>query len=667
MSDILVTSPFQPFTLPTQFKAVFNGFIYCGTVDAVDPSVSQVQVYLVNEAGDKVPVTQPLRTNAGGFMVYNGQPAKFVTDSNHSLLVQDSLQAQIWYEPDMSVVDPSAAIAYILNQLASGGGAGMIGTSSGATVQDVIDDISGTVAHLDSYENLVTSGDWTSALQAALDTGLPVLPNPNRNYSISGVVQSKGNAIIGKFNVTPTRTEIAGVGAFTFNPDAAKSEVKNNIKLLYCLRVYDLIELMYIRSMGFNMIFHGGDMATERPTVDVAAALLLMLDNCSTACLQVNMTTGHIINEDSMAIGYVNAFKDHQAVWGFSVFDEPTFNGASVARQNERLTALRALTDKNLNVTDVIQNYAEFRNGYNPWSKGYDTFFVDAYSHTTAGTEAELIAADLRDMRTAVGVAAAHCPTSNIVPMCGLFKSSSFTTNINQIKGTAPVLAKCAGGDFATFAWDAVEAGLTDNIRTSSDLRAIAKSLCTMAVNGKRIPEAYPIGGSSSNPESLPPVAMKNGVDLLKKRDYAAAFIGSGTAFGVLKNGADGEFTSPLLASGQSIGALWFRGQFPAAATNIEVKRNISMPLAFIDVTGAKNGSLSVHYTADDGGSASSAALTYPFSFTPGAPAVNLNFDILSGDFWRGQKLVLAQSVNPPVDAVTYRCGLHGFIVSSEW
>lgn len=114
MSDILVTSPFQPFTLPTQFKAVFNGYIYCGTVDAVDPSVSQVQVYIVNEAGDKVPVAQPLRTNAGGYLVYNGQPAKFVTDSNYSLLVQDQQQAQVWYAPDVAIIDPESFLASFL-------------------------------------------------------------------------------------------------------------------------------------------------------------------------------------------------------------------------------------------------------------------------------------------------------------------------------------------------------------------------------------------------------------------------------------------------------------------------------------------------------------------------------------------------------------------------
>lgn len=117
MSDILVTSPYQPFTLPNQFKAVFNGYIYCGTIDAVDPSVSQVQVYLVNEDGSKTPVAQPLRTNAGGFLVYNGQPAKFVTDSNHSLLVRDAVGSLLWYAPDVSKVDPDSAFDIISSEL----------------------------------------------------------------------------------------------------------------------------------------------------------------------------------------------------------------------------------------------------------------------------------------------------------------------------------------------------------------------------------------------------------------------------------------------------------------------------------------------------------------------------------------------------------------------
>lgn len=194
MTDILVTSPFQPFTLPTQFKAVFNGYIYCGTVDAVDPSVSQVQVYLVNESGDKVPVAQPLRTNAGGFLVYNGQPAKFVTDSNHSLLVKDSLQAQIWYEPDMAKIDPNDAINFIFDELASSDGAGMIGVAGGGTVQQYLSE-GYSVFNVDHPPY---NGDLISAINAIPENSVLLLGK--KTYSVvnlwTGTRNTKKNIIL---------------------------------------------------------------------------------------------------------------------------------------------------------------------------------------------------------------------------------------------------------------------------------------------------------------------------------------------------------------------------------------------------------------------------------------------------------------------------------------
>ncbi|MGL5526236.1 MAG: phage tailspike protein [Aeromonas veronii] len=114
-AKILVTSPYQPFTMPKKFSAVFNGYVWCGVVDK-DPQQYPVKIYVVNEDGSRTEVSQPLRTNAGGFLVYNGNPANFVTDSNHSLLVQDSHKGQVWYEPDMSTIDPQTAISILGNQ-----------------------------------------------------------------------------------------------------------------------------------------------------------------------------------------------------------------------------------------------------------------------------------------------------------------------------------------------------------------------------------------------------------------------------------------------------------------------------------------------------------------------------------------------------------------------
>lgn len=180
MADILVTSPYRPFTLPNQFKAVFNGFIYCGTVDAVDPSNSQIQIYKVNEDGSKVPVAQPLRTNAGGYLVYNGQPAKFVTDSNHSLLVRDSLGAQVWYAPDVSILDPEAMYQTIINMFSQSGGASNVGYNRGTEncVDMTAESKFKTVRHCADWGIKCDGTDETAKL-LLMASDINAIPNPN--------------------------------------------------------------------------------------------------------------------------------------------------------------------------------------------------------------------------------------------------------------------------------------------------------------------------------------------------------------------------------------------------------------------------------------------------------------------------------------------------------
>lgn len=200
MSDILVTSPYRPFTLPNQFKAVFNGYVYCGTVDAVDPSNSQVQVYVSNEDGSRIPVAQPLRTNAGGFLVYNGQPAKFVTDSNHSLLVRDSLGNQLWYAPDVSSVDPDSFASI----LAGDYGDLLIGIGHERTQKDKNTDVISVLdegARGDSTTGMDGSDD-TAAFNAAVDkclaTGRSIsFPKTVGGYRLTGTVNLRGLNVLG--------------------------------------------------------------------------------------------------------------------------------------------------------------------------------------------------------------------------------------------------------------------------------------------------------------------------------------------------------------------------------------------------------------------------------------------------------------------------------------
>lgn len=106
-ANVVIGMPSQLFTMPRQFKAVANGKIYIGQIDTdpVDPA-NQIQVYLENENGDHVPVAQPIIINTGGYPVYNGQIAKFVTVEGHSMAVYDAYGAQQFYFPNILKYDP---------------------------------------------------------------------------------------------------------------------------------------------------------------------------------------------------------------------------------------------------------------------------------------------------------------------------------------------------------------------------------------------------------------------------------------------------------------------------------------------------------------------------------------------------------------------------------
>ncbi|WP_250220140.1 phage tailspike protein, partial [Escherichia coli] len=106
-ANVVVSMPSQLFTMARSFKAVANGKIYIGKIDT-DPvnTENQIQVYVENEDGSHVPVSQPIIINAAGYPVYNGQIAKFVTVQGHSMAVYDAYGAQQFYFPNVLKYDP---------------------------------------------------------------------------------------------------------------------------------------------------------------------------------------------------------------------------------------------------------------------------------------------------------------------------------------------------------------------------------------------------------------------------------------------------------------------------------------------------------------------------------------------------------------------------------
>ncbi|WP_250146410.1 phage tailspike protein, partial [Escherichia coli] len=113
-ANVVVSMPSQLFTMARSFKAVANGKIYIGKIDTdpVNPE-NQIQVYVENEDGSHIPVSQPIIINAAGYPVYNGQIAKFVTVQGHSMAVYDAYGSQQFYFPNVLKYDPDQ-FSYLL-------------------------------------------------------------------------------------------------------------------------------------------------------------------------------------------------------------------------------------------------------------------------------------------------------------------------------------------------------------------------------------------------------------------------------------------------------------------------------------------------------------------------------------------------------------------------
>ncbi|ELG2589479.1 phage tail protein, partial [Salmonella enterica subsp. enterica] len=82
--------------------------------DPVNPA-NQIPVYIENEDGSHVQITQPLIINAAGKIVYNGQLVKVVTVKGHSMAIYDAYGCQVDYIANVLKYDPDQ-LEYRLSQ-----------------------------------------------------------------------------------------------------------------------------------------------------------------------------------------------------------------------------------------------------------------------------------------------------------------------------------------------------------------------------------------------------------------------------------------------------------------------------------------------------------------------------------------------------------------------
>jgi hypothetical protein len=112
-ANVVVSNPRPIFTDSRTFRAVANGRIYIGLIDTdpVNPA-NQIPVYIENEDGSHVQISQPLIINAAGKIVYNGQLVKIVTVQGHSMAIYDAYGSQVDYIANVLKYDPDQFSLY---------------------------------------------------------------------------------------------------------------------------------------------------------------------------------------------------------------------------------------------------------------------------------------------------------------------------------------------------------------------------------------------------------------------------------------------------------------------------------------------------------------------------------------------------------------------------
>ena len=94
----LVKLPYMYITDPTSDKVAFNAKIYIGNADT-NPRIeaNQKVAYFVQENGTLIEAPQPIRTNAGGYPVYNGSVVAIDVTGTYSLAIDTSTDSQLYY------------------------------------------------------------------------------------------------------------------------------------------------------------------------------------------------------------------------------------------------------------------------------------------------------------------------------------------------------------------------------------------------------------------------------------------------------------------------------------------------------------------------------------------------------------------------------------------
>lgn len=402
--------------------------------------------------------------------------------------------------------------------------------------------------------------DNTAALNAAFATGKDVYSTPDKVYTCNGNLRTQGQRCVGGWKIRSSKTVVGGSWTNTSNTYPTPCDFAY-LQGVYCAYAYDLAELFAIRDLGYNTLLHYGGMHING--YDDDGTVQNLLDNAKTAGLQVFLGTQNSLNGMSLT-DFVNTHKNHHAVLGFLIADEPTHNGITVAQQATNIATVKALTNKPVAVSDfTFDAFTEVL------ADGYDYIFGDIYNDLGATKQQTLY-----KMRAWLGITSKRHPNSKVLPAVMGFKYGTGVP-IADIIETSKVFARSCGGNFACFIWDGLgDPSISNSIRDTAALQDLSKEMCAYKTNVYSIPECYAWGSftpSSQVNYSLSDILKHqvqkdpNSVDIFKGINSSPVLVVGGAV--------NGDRVSTDIATGAAVGGIWFKGAGSAFCSDIKMRK----------------------------------------------------------------------------------------------
>lgn len=489
--------------------------------------------------------------------------------------------------------------------------------------------------------------DNTDALNAAFATGKDVYSTPDKIYTCNKNLRAQGQKCVGGWKI---RTSKATVGTpnwtNTANTNPSPCDFKH-LQGVYMAYAYDLSELFAIRDLGYNTLLHYGGMHISG--FDNDGTVKNLLDNALTAGLQVFLGTQNSLNGVSLS-DFVNLYKDHPALLGFLIADEPSHNGMSIADQQAKINIMKGLTNKPLACSDFT--YDAFTEVL---ADGYDYIFGDIYNDAGETEEQTLY-----KMRSWLGLTYKRHSKAKVLPAVMGFKYNS-GIDLPTIIKTSKVFAKSCGGNFACFVWDGLgETTISNSIRETPSLQGMSKEICGYKTGVYHIPECYAWGAVTEQSTQLN-YGLNDVIENYVRSDpfTPAGFEGINCYPAQMNGGTvDGDRASSFISVGQAISGVWFKHTFGAYISEILMKKynNFTVQSGMLQ-KGASDVILSVR-----GSSVGGYDLTAPLATLPNDTSVsNVRFTN------SGKNDTFCIKYDCSVDPQFYRTFVRGVYITSDW